>query len=860
MPSASEVQTSFLGGEWAKTAQGRFDDPAYLTGLGICLNWIPIESGALTRRPGTAFAQATRGGVAGRVIGFNFQQAAAYTVEFTDSHLRFRSGATLVTTNDSVGILAISGANPAVVQTASAVTWASSDQAYFTLLGSTSPLLQNRVFVLTKIDTTHFSLTDGITGATIDGSTLGFVVTPGALINRVLDLSSPYTAGSWATVRLVQAETTAYLLDGTGVKQQQILTATPPAGSAFASFTIATGALRDGPYLDVPPFAPGSTLTIQGDGSFSLTSGIWPDSRRTGLTANDIGRLVRFFNEPPAWPGAGLVTAGVFYTFNLSVDPAQATYWLCNTTAAATSPGTNTTDWTPLAPSRAVGWIEAIIATIVTPTRFTVSFVTSMIYGTSGVIIRTWRLGVYSNEVGWPTVGTYHEGRLWLGGAIPNRWDASMSNKTGIFSPTDVSGVVAQNNGISYTFLSDSVNPALWAKSDDRGIIVGTQEAEWLISATTQNLPLSPTNIQAHPVTHYGSAPIEPRRAGGTLVFVQRFARTLLEYFADVFSGRLNAPKLTRNSRHLTQTALRELAYQAELTPTIWARRGDGGLVGWTYKRENLLSSQGPTFIGGHRHALGSGRVVESIAGGPSIGGNLDTLTMVTNDPATGIRHVELLTDLWEEGNAPTSAWYLDDAIAPSSYSFDLNAQTVTLNGLWHLNGKTVSVFMGGVDAGDVAVAGGSATVKIDGTANDLLTVAYIQPFLANLPAVVGFTYNSDGQALRPGPQKDSGAANGPAFAKVQRTHQIGVLVQDTAGGVGGRGLGFDSFFDKLRPALFRTPDQKLIPENVLFSGIYWAPIDNPYSFDEGQVCWRISRPYPATIAALGGFQATQDR
>src|SRR5262249_7958090 len=158
-------------------------------------------------------------------------------------------------------------------------------------------------------------------------------------------------------------------------------------------------------------------------------------------------------------------------------------------------------------------------------------------------------------------------------------------------------------------------------------------------------------------------------------------------------SGRLTAPNLTRDSRHLTATFLQELAYQAELAPIIWARRGDGTLVGTTYKRESLVSGQAPAFNGWHRHTLGSGRTVESICSGPSTDGNLDALTMVTN--AAGVRHVEIMTNLWEEGSDRADAWFLDDAVRPSSF---LAASTLTLYGLWHLNGKTVTVYAAGVD------------------------------------------------------------------------------------------------------------------------------------------------------------------
>lgn len=1122
MPAASWAQTSFLGGTWSKTAQGRFDDPAYEISLDICSNWIPIEAGALTRRPGFQHAGTTRNGSPGRVIPVNFKQSAPYTAEFTDGHLRLRSGATLITANDSVTVTAISTANPAVVQTSSAVTWATNDQAYFTLLGTSCPLLQNRLFVLTKSDTTHFSLTDPISGATINGTTLGVgSLAAGTKINRVLDIASPYFGANWTSallrpvscdIPLSSGSTPGIVLFNATISPYLIKVVAAPSSTTFATFSLAAAVFKDGPYFDPVPggtlitpsatignvtmtlsfntysaaisYSVGDYVTSAGTNYKSLTDAninntpagsptnwvavsaadaIGPN----GFVGADIGRHMRLLSEPAVWAsgttyaqgntvsygGVGPSNLGPTYWVSLvgsnvgNIPGADLTRWAIAPTSAqwtwgritalsniidralagsvnigtltqagglagafngafsqsfATSAGLGTSgsgdivgigdklqktlssyvgknysgasaqkiqqatiypsndesflgfntiteaffsggsitqsfgvftitlnlrakasapasssDGTLLGTSGNVGlptspvtvvsndtttawnyvWIEMVAicqfiapdAGVITAWGFSnyigqVSFFNPPGSGTSAGVtvqivgaalanttaIRTWRLGLFGGVAGFPPCGTFHEGRLWVGGLVANRIDSSRSNDPFNMAPTDPNGSVPGNAAISYVFTAEDVNQILWMKSDERGIICGTQPREWLVTATTQNVPLTPTTTQAHPVTKNGCANIEPIRAGGVLVFVQRYARKLLEYFPDVFSGRLTAPNLTRNSRHLTQTFIQELAYQNELAPIIWGRRGDGQLVGWTYKRENMNSSQGPAFDGGHEHTLGSGRLVESICSGPSTDGNLDTLTMVTNDPTTGIRHVEIMTNLWEEGQALTSAWHLDDAVTPSSYTN--TATTLTLNGLWHLNGKIVSAFVAGLDAGDYTVASGSITVPIDGTANDSLTVPYIQPFLAALPAVVGFTYNSDFQLLRPGPQKDSGAANGPAFGKMGRAHQLAVLLTDTAIGnltdttgkvyTVPQGISFGSFLDStLLPAIIQTyRDGPPIAATAMFTGVWWSPFDNPYNFDIGQPCGRVARPLPCTIGAFSAFQHTQDR
>ena len=252
MALASYVQDNFLGGEWSPTAQGHHTDPKYKIAMGTCFNGFPLEPGAWTRRPGTMELGFTRFGLPGRVIAFPFEEATPYNMEFTDGVVRFWNGTQLANTNDSVVITAISTANPAVVTLATAVTWVTGNSAYFTLLSGSIPL-QNRRVLLTKVDTTHFSLQDEVGAqATIDGSTLG-TFTSGTL-NRVQEVTSPYIGGIWSTLRSVQAEDEAVLLQAT--QPPQILTVVPPTPiQTNATFTLAPASFIDGPYLD--PFKNG---------------------------------------------------------------------------------------------------------------------------------------------------------------------------------------------------------------------------------------------------------------------------------------------------------------------------------------------------------------------------------------------------------------------------------------------------------------------------------------------------------------------------------------------------------------------------------------------------------------------------
>lgn len=1055
MGDASLTQTSFLGGKWSKYAQGRYDRPEYRTALNVCLNAMPLEQGAWARRPGSAFAKTTRAGNPGMVRPFDFKQSLPYTIEFTANFLRFRQGSNLVTTNDDQTITSISSANPAEVTTSGNHGWSSGNAVMFAGLDGLTPLLQNRIFTITVTASNKFTIVDEVTGANIDGSTLGSL-NAGATVQRLREVASPYDDTLWPSVRIVQAELTAIILHPT--IPPYVLTATSPSvGQTYYSFALAKANLLDGPYFD--PFTNGVQVTPSAvTGLVTLTlsfptysatkaysigdfvtytavnyqslvdqnvgnqpnthPGEWKAVSAglaigpNGFVGTDVNRLIRIQDSAGNWTwgkitalaniisgtlagstnigdmtsGGGLAAAfdgttgkaasacaskavtstspsktycgknysGAsaqaiqsvtiwpsndkgFYTLTKKYttvtnsyvyDAGSGTYILtytgsipftvtttatvvANLRAKASAPASSS-DGTLLGSAAVSGsspitissndttttwnyvWIEIVASSInisvpapvntfhsgVLSYYTQVSTLNSYTFidylaqeqhfnpSSSGVgssvtfqvlgnafadttARSNWRLGVYSDTTGWPSCGTYHEGRLWLAGSQPNRIDGSVSNSPFNFAPTSTTGQVLDSSAIAAVFNAKDVNAIFWLEPDQLGIVAGTQAGGWLIQASNNNNILTPTSIQAHRYDRIGCANIEPRRADRTLLIVQRYGRKIYEYFADVFSGKFSTQNVTWPCRDLVASGIREIAYQQELTPVIWVRCANGSLFGITYKRESLVSSQPPNFQAPHSHTLGSGRVVESICVGPSTDGSTDSLTMVTNDLGSGIRHVEILTPLFEEGTATSAAWFLDDAVVPSSTT--ITSASCVLNGLWHLNGFVVTVYAGGIDCGDWLVSNGSITMTYGdgisaGTGNGLFTQAFAQ----SASFVVGFTYNSDAQVVRPATPQESGARTGPAQGKLRRSHRYSALLDNTVG------ISFGASFDKLYPANFKTAGGASYTTGQAFSGVFRDNLSGDYSLDGG-LCWRVSRPYPATVVSVSQSLSTQD-
>lgn len=884
MADASFYQSSFLGGEWSLAQQGRMDDPRYRTAMSVCLNGLQLETGAWVRRPGFMFAGRTPRGAPARVMSLNFTSVQPYSMEFSDGLIRFRNGVAFAMINAPLAVISISTDNPARVRFSQPHGTNTGEYVQFSNLGLSLPTLQNRQFQVTSIDAYTLSIADDLLGG-VDGSLLG-ALPAGVIASRLLQIITTYTKGAandWTNIRVVQAETQALLLNGQAPNIVTVLT--QPTATQFATFDYRSVTFVDGPYLD--PFN-GNTSVITGASIVLAYTGTGPytlAAQQQGggaapaiFAATDVGRQMRLLSAPPTWQSATSYASNALVTYNFQVFKNVS-----GGAIAGDQPDLFPAVWTLQTGQRTI-WVYGTITAYNSPTsvQFSVLGPGSTNLALYTTPIEFWRLGVYSTTTGWPTCGCYHENRVWLAGAVTNRFDASMSfglqpgSNQILMSPTGSDGTVATNNGLSYTLAAKDVNQILWMEPEQQGIVCGTKGGEWLVQATAQNLPLSPTNIQAHRYTTVGCANVEPKHSPMTLLFVQKQGRKVMEFFPDVYAGRFTAPNLVKDAKHLTIGGILELAYQQELSPLLWARRGDGALIGCTYKRESLTAHDLPTFSAWHRHTLGSGRAVESIATCGNATGTLDALTVVTNDPATNIRWVEVLSDIPDENAGLLPAWNLDASVAPSSYQINIVTDVpvaLGLNGLWHLNGKTVTVWAGGLDIGDWPVVNGSIAVPFGdgvnsgpaGTSNTtgpfrpggggyLLTPDFVNSFAGAMPIVVGFNYECDGQILRPNTQAESGARNGPAFGKKRLQNMMALQTVNT------QGIEFGTAFTagRMQPAYFKDLAGNTLPVNQLFSGIFWSTIEDVWSYD-GMLAWRVTRPYPATIAAIGGFLKTND-
>lgn len=603
MARVAPLQASFNSGEWSPLMFGRVDLDAYKSALATCLNQLLLVQGGVLRRPGSYFASEVKDSTkATRVVGFEYSTTQAYVLEFGDLYFRpFRNNGPVLLAAQNV--VAVSKANPGVLEYAGSDTYANGDVVYLSGIGGMTELNGRFVKVAgVNAGANTFQLTD-MAGSNIDTS--GFTTyTSGGTLQEHYTVTTTYAEADLFNLKFAQSADVLYVAHPSYAPRKITRT-------AHTTWTINTIDFLDGPYLNTN--ATGTTLTLSGTtGSVTVTAsaatGINSDA---GFASTDVGRLIRWKDPANNWTWL------------------QITGWTSTTQVTATIRGANAS-----AGTATVNWRLGVWS------------------ATTG----------YPGAVTF-----FEDRLCWAGSTgSPQRIDMSKSSDYENMSPTAAAGTVADDNAVSVTLNSTDVQVIRWLSSDEKGLTAGTSSAEWIVRPSSTSSALSPTNISAKPSTYYGSANVAPIKAGKAALFVQRAGRKVRE-LAYVFEvDGFRSPNMSFLSEHITLSGIKELAYQQEPHSTMWAVRNDGVLAGFTYERDQKVLGWHRHTLGGYSNAGQTATaLVESACVIPSADGTRDELWMVVKRYIGGRtrRYVEYLTKAWERGDTPEDAIHVDCAL-----------------------------------------------------------------------------------------------------------------------------------------------------------------------------------------------------
>lgn len=313
-----------------------------------------------------------------------------------------------------------------------------------------------------------------------------------------------------------------------------------------------------------------------------------------------------------------------------------------------------------------------------------------------------WAIEAWAEYAGWPRAVCFHEQRLWFGGTElqPNTIWASATGdyenfRRGAFDTDALAFTLAAQEG-----------SAIQSLVSHSSLVIFTQSEEWT-AATSQQTAITPSNIFVRRQSRFGSTHRQAFVAANNLLFLQRGARKLRQ-FSYGQGGEGVASDLTLLAEHITRSGIRQMAFQQQPDPIIWAVRNDGVLLSLTYEPDQSV-------IAWARHTSGTG-LVESVAVIYGDEGDADQVWLVVN--RGGTRLIERFDPdhfaKLDENNADELV-YVDSAVLVSG------SPSTTISGLTHLNGSTVAILADAgveeskvVSAGQVSI-GTAAAVRIAG-------------------------------------------------------------------------------------------------------------------------------------------------
>lgn len=442
--------------------------------------------------------------------------------------------------------------------------------------------------------------------------------------------------------------------------------------------------------------------------------------------------------------------------------------------------------------------------------------------------IREWRLGAWSYTTGFPSVGDFHEDRLFLCATTenPDLVCGSVTGKYETFSQTDAYGAVLDESAIVVRPNSKKLSRIRWLAADEKGLLFGSGSQEFVLT-TSDGGALTARNPKVVSSTSRGSANVEPVKVDRQVLYAQRSGRNIREMAYVYEADGYKSPSMSQLASHLGIKRFVQIEYAQEPYGIAWIRRDDGSVVGLTYNRDENV-------IGWHTHDF-SGGVVEDMSILPTADQLQDALWIIARREVNGEqrRYIEKLERFWDFDMSIQEAQFVDCALRYNGEPTDI------IYGLSHLEGREVYGLADTRPVGPYTVVNGS--VELEFAASNV---------------VLGLGFDAFGVTSR----LENGAADGTAQGKVKRINSIVLLLWASAGGE--VGVHSDETQGIVYDALDYPGDNSEIEELALYDGFIGPLTPAPGYEMDGVVSFRRPKesPLPFNIIAILPQLNTQDR
>lgn len=195
---------------------------------------------------------------------------------------------------------------------------------------------------------------------------------------------------------------------------------------------------------------------------------------------------------------------------------------------------------------------------------------------------RVWRGPQWSDDLGWPRVPRFFDGRLWwfrgdkAFGSIVDDYDNYDDTMEGD------SGPVIRSVG------SGPAEGARWALDMQR-LIAGTSGFEASIRSSSFDEPITPTAFTVRNASTLGVSFVPAVKIDRGAIFVQRSGRRLYEMLYASEAGDYSSSDISRLNPGAFAVGIKDIAVQRQPDTRVYIVLDDGGCVVLTYEREDKV-------------------------------------------------------------------------------------------------------------------------------------------------------------------------------------------------------------------------------------------------------------------------------
>lgn len=419
----------------------------------------------------------------------------------------------------------------------------------------------------------------------------------------------------------------------------------------------------------------------------------------------------------------------------------------------------------------------------------------------------TWTLeeSSWSLARGYPRTGEFYQGRLYLADTVsqPTTFWGSRSDNYDNYAI----GLTAED-AVEYTMAARQLNRIEWMVEHNKTLLLGTSGAEFkAIGSGADNSVIGGDTIPImERLATNGCAPIQPRQARRSTLYIDRSRRKVMMIGFDLESDGETATEVSVMAEHITKTGIRlgPLAFSHRLDPRLYFVREDGQQVAMTFFPEQKVVAFSRRTTDG---------TIEAQAVIPSSTGQADQVWVIVKRTINGVtkRFVELYED--DHEGLTTRSW----TSLQTDCAIVVTGLTGTSIAVAHLTGKTVDVVKNASFIGSFLVTAGAITLLDAVVAADVLEI--------------GLHYNSTVTTMRP-------ALQGTNIHGLPRSwDSLFVRLHESKGGkVNGE------------PIQYAASD---LDENDLFTGD--RKVTGQGWDTDGRVTVLQDQPYPMTALAIFG-------